>query len=116
MSMLAKIKSWFSKNKKHIIIGGTIALALVGTGIGYVLYKNRKMSFSDWLKLASKEELEEAYERLRQIFCKTGTKPIGMEQISHELGERGAKEWFEKHPPNTDPNFRWTDANRWDKD
>ena len=84
MSMLAKIKSWFSKNKKHIIIGGTIVLALVGTGIGYVLYKNRKMSFSDWLKLASKEELEEAYERLRQIFCKTGTKPIGMEQISHE--------------------------------
>ena len=66
--MLAKIKSWFSKNKKHIIIGGTIVLALVGTGIGYVLYKNRKMSFSDWLKLASKEELEEAYERLRQIF------------------------------------------------
>ena len=26
------------------------------------------------------------------------------------------KEWFEKHPPNLDPHFRWTDANRWDKD
>lgn len=116
MSMLSKIKGWFSKNKKRIIIGGTIVLTLVGTGIGCVLYKNRKMSFSDWLKLASKEELEEAYEKLRLTFCKTGTKPVGMEQISHELGERGAKERFAKHPPNTDPNFRWTDANRWDKD
>ena len=39
-----------------------------------------------------------------------------MERISRELGERGAKEWFEKYPPNLDPNFRWTDANRWEKD
>jgi DNA replication and repair protein RecF len=39
-----------------------------------------------------------------------------MIKIGEELGERGAKEWFEKHPPNTDPHFRWTDANRWDKD
>ena len=60
--------------------------------------------------------LEDIYEKLRLEFCKTGTKTFEMEQIGQELGVRGAKEWFEKHPPNLDPNFRWTDANRWDKD
>ena len=67
-------------------------------------------------KMDTVEELDEIYEKMRVEFCKTGTKPFGMEQISRELGKRGAKEWFEKHPPNLDPNFRWTDANRWNKD
>ena len=116
MSYTEKIKGWFDKNKKKIIIGGSVVLSLVGTGIGYVLCKGKKISFADWLKIATKEELEEAYEKLRLTFCKTGTRPFGMEQISRELGERGAKEWFERHPPNLDPNFRWTDANRWDRD
>ena len=116
MYFFDKIKSWFNKNKKYILIGGTVVLSIIGTSVGYVLSKKGKISFSDWLKIASKEELEEAYEKLRLNFCKTGTKPFGMEQISRELGERGAKEWFEKHPPNTNPNFRWTDANRWDRD
>lgn len=111
-----KIKCWLAKNKKKILIGGTVILSLIGPVVGYVIFGDKKISFSDWLKIASKEELEEAYEKLRLNFCKTGTKPFGMEQISRELGERGAKEWFEKHPPNTDPNFRWTDAARWDKD
>ncbi len=116
MNIIKKIKQWFTKNKKYILVGGTVVLSVVGTSVGYVIYKKNKISFSDWLKLASKEELEEIYEKMRLDFCKTGTKQFGMEQISHELGVRGAKEWFEKHPPNTDPNFRWTDANRWDKD
>jgi hypothetical protein len=105
-----------NKNKKYILIGGTIALILVGLSIGYVLYKKEKMAFLDWLKKATKEELEEVYEELRLNFCKTGVKEFGVEQISRELRERGAKEWFEKHPPNTNPNFRWTDVNRWEND
>lgn len=116
MSISEKIKGWFNKNKKYVIAGGTVVLTVVGTGIGYVLFKNKKVSFPEWLKMASTEELREVYEELRQEFCKTGYKPAGMEQISHELGDRGAKEWFAKHPPNLDPNFRWTDANRWDRD
>lgn len=115
MHVIERIKCWFNK-KKYILIGGTIALILVGSSIGYVLYKKEKLAFPDWLKKASKEELEEVYEKLRLNFRKTGVKEFGMEQISRELGERGAKEWFEKHPPNTNPNFRWTDANRWEKD
>lgn len=116
MRFLEKLKRCFTKNKKYIIIGGTAVLSIVGTSVGYVMHKNGKISLSDWLKTASTEELEEAYEKLRLIFCQTGTKPSGMEQINRELSERSAKEWYEKHPPNLDPNFRWTDANRWDKD
>ena len=116
MCLSEKIKLWFKKNKKYVLIGGTVVLSIIGTGVGYVLYKNNKMSFPEWLKIASKEELEEVYEKMRLDFCKTGTKAFGMEQIGQELGERGAKEWFEKHPPNLDPNFRWTDANRWNRD
>ena len=116
MSLLKKLKNWFNRNKKYVLIGGTVVLTIIGTGVGYVIYKNNKFSFPEWLKETSNEELDEIYEKMRLEFCKTGTKPFGMEQISRELGERGAKEWFEKHPPNLEPNFRWTDANRWDKD
>jgi hypothetical protein len=116
MSAWETVKGWFKRNKKKVIIGGSAVLMFIGAGIGYVLCQNGKVSFSDWLKIASKEELNEAYEKLLPIFRKTGTKPFEMEQISQELGARGAKEWFEKHPPNLDPNFRWTDAARWDKD
>lgn len=109
-----KVKIWFNKNKKSILIGGSVALIIIGSSVGYVLYNNNNISFSNWLKIASKEELDEAYKKLQQIFHKTGTKSFEMEQISQELGARGAKEWFEKHPPNLDPNYRWTDKNRWE--
>ena len=111
-----KVKKWFNKNKKRVVAYGTVVLVIVGTGVTAVIYKNNKTTFPDWLKIASKEELEEIYEKLRLDFIKTGVKTFEMEKISQELGERGAKEWFEKHPPNLDPNFRWTDINRWDKD
>ena len=109
-----KVKLWFKKNKRSILIGSSVALILIGSGVGYVLCQNGKVSFSDWLKIASKEELNQAYEELLKRFNKTGTKTFEMEQISQELGARSAKEWFEKHPPNLDPNYRWTDANRWE--
>lgn len=111
-----KVKKWFNKNKKRVVAYGTVVLVIVGTGVTAVIYKNNRITFLDWLKIASKEELEEIYEKLRLDFIKTGVKTFEMEKISQELGERGAKEWFEKHPPNLDPNFRWTDINRWDKD
>ena len=37
-------------------------MVIVGTSVGFVLCKNEKVSFSDWLKLATKEELDEAYD------------------------------------------------------
>lgn len=78
--------------------------------------KNKKFSFSDWSKSAPKEESEEIYEKMHLDFNKTRTKQFGMEDIIHELGIRGTKEWFEKHLLKTNLNFRWTDANKWDKD
>lgn len=111
---MGKIKDWCRRNKKYILIGGTTALLVVGTGIGCVFYKKNKVSFSELLENAPTEELKEIYEKLRLEFCQTGFKPWGMEQISYELGARGAKEWFAKHPANTDLNFRWTDVNRWE--
>lgn len=114
MGLWKKAKDWFAQNKKYVLIGGSFVLTIIGSSVGFVLCKNNKISFSDWLKIASKEELNEAYEKLRLVFGQTGIKSPEMEQISHELGLRGAKEWFEKHPPNLDPNFRWTDANRWE--
>ena len=115
MHFREKVKCWFDKNKKYVLIGGSIAFIVVGTGKSCVLCKDKKISFADWLKNAPQEELEKAYEKLRLDFCKTGVKAYPMEQISRELGERGAAERFAKHPPNLDPNFRWTDAARWDK-
>lgn len=114
MKFWDKIKMWFQKNKKYVILSGAIVLTIVGTGAGYVICKNKKMFFTDWLKDASKEELREIYKKMQLDFHKTGTKAFGMEQISQELGNRGATEWFEKHPPNLEPKFRWTDANRWE--
>lgn len=116
MNFKEKVKCYFNKNKKYILVGGAVVLVLVSAGVGYVLGKDKKVSLADWLKTASTEELEEAYEKLRLDFCKTGIRAYPMEQINDELSERGAKEWFAKHPPNLDPHFRWTDANRWDKD
>lgn len=114
MDFPEKMKLWFSNNKKIILTGGTVILSLIGSCVGYVLFNNKKVPISDWVKLASTEELNEAYQKLLPNFHKTGTKPYIMQIIDEELGLRGAKEWFEKHPPN--PGFRWTDINRWDKD
>ncbi|MFH0766653.1 MAG: hypothetical protein ABII85_00030 [Bacillota bacterium] len=115
MNFWTKIKLWFRKNKKIIILSSVAVLVVVGTGVFYVINKDKKLSLLDWLKIATKEELEDAYEKLRLDYLKTGVKEYPMEQISQELGNRGAEEWFKNHPRNTDPNFRWTDANRWDK-
>lgn len=115
MYKINRLKKWITRNKKYIIKGSLVVFSIVG-GIVYIMYKNNKVSFSDWLKLASKQELEEIYEKMRLDSCKIGIKPLEMERIGEELEIRSTKEWFEKHPPNTDPNFRWTDVNRWEKD
>ena len=116
MRFIDKVKKWFNKYKKYVLLGGSVVL-VVGTGIVYVICKKGKISFDDWVKMASTEELRELYEKLRlEVFCKTGNKTTEMEIINHELGVRGAKEWFEKHPQSYNPNVRWTDANRWERD
>ena len=113
MDVLEKTRGWFKNKKKYVLVGGTVVLLVVGTGAGYLVYKNNKNSFVNWLKTASDDILEDVYEKFRLGFCKTGIRTYEMEQIGRELGERDAKKWFEICPPNLDPNFRWTDENRW---
>lgn len=111
MYLWEKVKCWFDKNKKYILIGAA-GLAAVGAGVVYIMYKGKKISFEDWLKIASDKELNEAYEKLRLTeYLKTGTKSYVMEQLDREMSER-----MPKNPPHPDINFRWTDANRWDRD
>ena len=112
MELWEKVKCWFSKNKKIILISGAVVLAVAGTVVTYVLCKDKKMSFEDWLKIATDEELDEAYENLRTTeFMETGTKSYTMEQIGKEMSNRTPA-----NPPHPDPNYRWTDEARWDKD
>lgn len=70
------------------------------------------------------EELKNDYEKERQKWIKGGSieednNGFGtkkMHKINKEISRRTAKKWKNDPRRNKDPNFRWTDANRWDKD
>ena len=46
----------------------------------------------------------------------TGNKTPIMKRINEELNKRVKEEWENDPRRNKDPNYRWTDVNRWDKD
>ncbi len=80
-----------------------------------------KSSFETWVENASDEELSDGYEERRQQWIKDGyggdgEKTPEMKCIDKEISRRAEEEWAKNPNRNTDPNFRWTDANRWDKD
>lgn len=80
-----------------------------------------KSAFDKWLETASYEELADNYEERRQQWMKDGFGGNGertpeMKRIDREMSRRTAEKWEKDPRRNTDPNFRWTDANRWDKD
>lgn len=81
-----------------------------------------KSTFEKWVENASHEELSEAYETERQQWIKdgfnggTGEKTAKMNRLNDEINKRVAEEWENNPKRNKDPNYRWTDANRWDKD
>lgn len=78
--------------------------------------------FEEWVEDASREELSNAYEKERQQWIKdgycegTGEYTPKMKRLNSELNKRDEEEWKKDPKRNTDPHFRWTDANRWDKD
>ena len=81
-----------------------------------------KSEFEKWVEGASPEELSDAYEEEIQDWIKngfdggTGEKTPKMNRLNKEISKRVAEEWENDPRRNKDPNFRWTDANRWDKD
>ena len=79
------------------------------------LFKDR---FGEWMESASDEELKEAYEERRlRDYKATGVRTPEMVRLDKEISRRANEKWRKEHPNyNANPNYRWTDANRWDKD
>lgn len=81
-----------------------------------------KSKFEKWVENASHKELSDAYEVERQNWIKngfnggTGKKTPIMERLNAEINKRVEEEWKNDPRRNKDPNYRWTDINRWDKD
>lgn len=85
------------------------------------LFGKKKNSFIAWLQSATDQELADGYESRRLEWLTngqngTGIKTLEMQMIDREMSHRFAEKWANDLRRNTDPNFRWTDANRWDKD
>ena len=80
-----------------------------------------KSSLEKWIENASDNELDNGYEKRRQKWAKTGfggngVKTYEMKMIEREMNKRTEEKWKKDPKRKKDPNFRWTDANRWDKD
>jgi len=73
---------------------------------------NFEGEFENWAAKASKEELSEALEQNRQKWLKTGDYGPTEDILVREMGNRLKEEW--ENDPNRDPNYRWTDKNRWE--
>lgn len=85
------------------------------------LFRKKKNNFLAWLQSATDQELADGYESRRLEWLKngqngTGIKTPEMQMIDQEMSRRSAEKWEKDPRRNTDPNFRWTDANRWDRD
>lgn len=98
----------------------TFVLTALGTIVA-ILSNGSKSGFEDWVESASDDELSDGYEQRRQQWMKdgfggNGEKTPEMKQIDREMSRRTAEKWENDPHRNTDPNYRWTDANRWDKD
>lgn len=98
----------------------TAILVAIGT-ISVILSKSNNDEFQDWLQNASDDELSDGYEQRRQQWANdgyagNGEKTPEMKQIDREIRRRAAEKWENDSQRNRDPNFRWTDANRWDRD
>ena len=77
-----------------------------------------KSSFEKWVEHASHEELSAAYEKERLQWLKDGAgdKTQKMYRLDRGISKHVAEEWESDPRRNRDPNYRWTDSNRWDKD
>ena len=78
-----------------------------------------KSDFGKFIENGTDEELELDYERRRQEWLSrgqdgTGEKTPEMKRLGSEMSRRSAERWQKDPRRNSDPNYRWTDANRWD--
>ena len=78
-----------------------------------------KSDVDKFIENGTDEELELDYERRRQEWLSrgqdgTGEKTPEMKRLGSEMSRRSAERWQKDPRRNSDPNYRWTDANRWD--
>lgn len=78
-----------------------------------------KSDFDKLIENGTDEELEINYERRRQEWLSrgqdgTGEKTPEMKRLDSEISRRAAERRQKDPRRNPDPNYRWTDANRWD--
>ena len=112
-----KFTTWVKSHKTELTVAGGVVLTMVGK----ILFDKKKNSLDSWLTSASDEELSTAYETRRKEWASTGfggdgEKTPEMKKIDKEMSRRSAEKWKSDPRRNKDPNYRWTDANRWDKD
>ncbi len=131
----ASILEWIKEHRKELIISGICITATVLIIFGI---KNRESlnvywdqlkkrvsclpkpksnplkQFEEWAKTASIEELSAELEKNRQKWLKTGdygpTENILKSEMFKRLEEAALNDPFR----NTNPNWRWTDKNRWE--
>lgn len=70
------------------------------------------------IKTGSDKELKDTYEKLRQEWLKKGggEKTPDMKRLDNELERRAEEKWKNDPRRSKDPNYRWSDSNRWEKD
>ena len=99
---------------------GATAVVVASALVAFLASKN-KDEFGNWLETASNDELSDGYEERRQEWIRTGfggngEKTPEMNRIDKEMSRRSAEKWKNDPRRNNDPNYHWTDVNRWDKD
>ena len=88
------------------------------------LFRSKKQENSEtekWITSASHEELLDAYEKERQRMIANGysdsitgrTTPL-MDRLNEEMNKHTEKEWENDPRRSKDPNFHWSDKNRWE--
>ena len=114
-------EKWFKKvNWKKVLM--TSAILAVGTVAAVLSTRSGDNDeLGMWLESASDEELSNTYqekrrEHIQNRFPNNEPRSLEMERISSELSRRSAEKWENNPHRNTDPNYRWTDAARWDRD
>lgn len=121
MNIFTLVKDWYREHKDTIKSwgkkGAFIAGAL-GTVWTLLLNLKDKESFEKWILNASDEDLDRAYEKERLERVSRGEEQTShrMRRISNEMNERAAIKAQNDPKRNKNPNFRWTDEARWDKD
>ena len=81
-----------------------------------------KSKFEKWVEQASLQELSDAYDEERLQWIKDGYNggtaipTPKMNRLNQAIKKRDEEEWENNPKRNRDPNSRWSDANRWEKD